>query len=627
MAYKALYRTYRPKTFSEVVGQRAIVRTLQNALKEQKIAHAYLFCGPRGTGKTTMARLFAKALNCSEGIGHECGHCENCLDILEGKHPDVYEIDAASNSGVDNVRSLIEQVGFAPILGRYKVYIIDEVHSMTGAAFNALLKTLEEPPENVVFILCTTEPDKLLPTILSRVQRFNFSKVSDEDLIFNMKRILEHEKVSYEDEALKIIARMSQGGVRDSLSLLDQAISYGGDKVTAEDVNSIFGLLKVEDEIELIRNIHLNKVTEVLDFLKEKYAKGADIIRLHDDLINLYKEILIYGTTRDPSLLTRITPEEGQSMPLRRSEILKDLDVLIKDRREYKNVSNPFDAFELTLLRLSLNAEEDDAGFTKEVKTEEKPEVKSVPAETEKEKPSEVSKPAEAPVSEPAAAPSPFIGEKPVQSPEETKPEPASAAPAEEETAGEGTVHTISTAAMEHTPVTSGAAYTPSPEVIYNIMVQGDKKLKTELYNAWDETLRSIPSFDPNAYLSAELLKVKPCVATPGCLVVKGFFAGAVKAINLYDNIKALTEIMATYFHHPDMRVIAITQSEYVDEVNGFLNLRQAGKLPDPQPIVIPDVPDGQEKKEIPEDEQKKERAQNALNFISSLGFGNNSSN
>ena len=188
MAYQAFYNKYRPQTFEEVVGQKAIVTTLKNAILEDKIAHAYLFCGPRGTGKTTMARLFAKALNCQEGVGKQCNHCESCEKIMKGQHPDVIEIDAASNSTVDSVRQLIENVSYRPIMSPYKVYIIDEVHNMSDSAFNALLKTIEEPPSFVIFILATTDPQKVLPTILSRVQRFDFSKVSEEDLIRNEKR-------------------------------------------------------------------------------------------------------------------------------------------------------------------------------------------------------------------------------------------------------------------------------------------------------------------------------------------------------------------------------------------------------------------------------------------------------
>ena len=183
MAYQAFYNKYRPQTFSEVVGQKTIVTTLQNAIKDDKIAHAYLFCGPRGTGKTTMARLFAKALNCNEGVGHQCNRCDSCQKITKGDHPDVIEIDAASNSTVDSVRQLIDAVSYQPLMSRYKIYIIDEVHNMSDSAFNALLKTIEEPPSSVIFILATTDPQKVLPTILSRVQRFDFSKVSEKDLV------------------------------------------------------------------------------------------------------------------------------------------------------------------------------------------------------------------------------------------------------------------------------------------------------------------------------------------------------------------------------------------------------------------------------------------------------------
>ena len=207
MAYKALYRTYRPQTFEEVAGQQHIVKTLKNALQSGKIAHAYLFAGPRGTGKTSMAKLFAKALNCEHGVGCQCNECKNCKAIIDGSHPDVLELDAASNNGVDEIRDLIDKVKYGTILGRYKVYIIDEVHMLSAGAFNALLKTLEEPPEHVIFILATTEPHKILPTILSRCQRYDFEKVSDKDIKERLHSILDKEGVVFNESAINLIIK------------------------------------------------------------------------------------------------------------------------------------------------------------------------------------------------------------------------------------------------------------------------------------------------------------------------------------------------------------------------------------------------------------------------------------
>ncbi|MFA5481713.1 MAG: DNA polymerase III subunit gamma/tau, partial [Bacilli bacterium] len=252
MAYKALYRTYRPRTFSEVAGQKHIVRTIENALKNNKIAHAYLFCGPRGTGKTSMAKLLAKALNCEEGFGHQCNKCGNCLSVNESTHPDVIEIDAASNNGVEEVRDLIEKVKYLPIKGKYKVYIIDEVHMMTSGAFNALLKTLEEPPSHVVFILATTEPHKVLPTIVSRCQRYDFTKVEDDAIRQKMIEILDLEKIKYDLPVINAIIDLADGGVRDALSILEHVLAYAGDEIKEKDVFNLFGLASKKEKIDLL---------------------------------------------------------------------------------------------------------------------------------------------------------------------------------------------------------------------------------------------------------------------------------------------------------------------------------------------------------------------------------------
>lgn len=242
MAYQALYRRWRPRTFEAVVGQSAICDTLRNSIKRHKISHAFLFSGPRGTGKTSCAKIFAKAINCMDSKdGEPCNQCSNCLAADKGILNDIIEIDAASNNGVDEIRAIRDKVKYAPTQGYYKVYIIDEVHMLSIGAFNALLKTLEEPPEHVVFILATTELQKVPATIISRTQRYNFKRISNDQLVARMKFILDQEKIAYDEKSLQVIAQVADGGMRDSLSILDQILSYDQAKINYQDTLAITG--------------------------------------------------------------------------------------------------------------------------------------------------------------------------------------------------------------------------------------------------------------------------------------------------------------------------------------------------------------------------------------------------
>lgn len=355
MSYKALYLKYRPQSFEEVAGQKPIVRTLKNALETGKMAHAYLFAGPRGTGKTSMARLFAKALNCEEGIGHQCNACQNCHDITDGTHPDVIEIDAASNNGVDQVRDLIEKVMYAPIKGKYKIYIIDEVHMMTTGAFNALLKTIEEPPENVLFILCTTEPYKVIPTILSRCQRFDFTKVSEADIAEKLKEILAKEETDYDEEGLKAIIDLADGGMRDALSILDQVLAYSNNVLRAADVLAIYGLASMEEKVDLLKSVKEGDVTKVVKKSEAYLAGGIDIRRLVLELISLLKDLLIYEKTNEISLMEKLDKDNAETLAKAISP--KDCNSmianLIEAQNNFKNVSDIRSLFELTLLRMA----------------------------------------------------------------------------------------------------------------------------------------------------------------------------------------------------------------------------------------------------------------------------------
>lgn len=354
MAYKALYRTYRPYSFAEVAGQEHIVRTLQNAVDQNKIAHAYLFCGPRGTGKTSIAKIFAKAVNCTSDHQHPCMECENCLAITEGSHPDIVEIDAASNNGVEEVRSLIEKVKYAPIKGRYKVYIIDEVHMMSSGAFNALLKTIEEPPAHVIFILATTEPHKVLPTIISRCQRYDFTKVADKDIIQRIKLILEKESITCEEEVIRIVAQLSDGGMRDALSIMDQCIAYAQNDIQVHHINEIYGITTVKEKIALFDLMYKKDAGRLITRINEIAEQGIDIKRLTMDLIDILKESVIYDYTKEVSLL-HILNEEEVKMVVAGSDTrqrLSMIDILMETYDKYRNAANVSSYFEVCLLKM-----------------------------------------------------------------------------------------------------------------------------------------------------------------------------------------------------------------------------------------------------------------------------------
>lgn len=358
MTYQAFYRVYRPQSFRDMSGQTHVKRTLQNALLANKTTHAYLFSGPRGTGKTSAAKIFAKALNCEQAPTNEpCNTCATCMSITEGSHTDVIEFDAASNSRVEEMREIIEKVRFAPASARFKVYIIDEVHMLSTSAFNALLKTLEEPPSHAVFILATTEPHKLPATIISRCQRFDFKRLSSQDILERMQVVLEDITLPYDETALKIIAQAAAGGMRDALSLLDQVVSFSGEKVELEDALLVTGSIGQDVFYDMTEALHQKDIASVMATLEQLIADGKDPLRISEDFITFFRDLLLMQTGAQLyDLMELITPEpkfEQLAQSFAQDTLYHYIDVLAKTQQEMRFSHHTKIYLETALLKMA----------------------------------------------------------------------------------------------------------------------------------------------------------------------------------------------------------------------------------------------------------------------------------
>ncbi len=357
--YQALYRKYRPKTLDDVFGQETIVKIIKNSIEMGEINHAYLFSGPRGTGKTSIAKIFAKIVNC-ENL-KDCIPCEKCKSCIEKNNSDIIEIDAASNNGVDEIRELRNKVNLVPTYGKYKIYIIDEVHMLTVGAFNALLKTLEEPPAHAIFILATTDPQKIPETILSRCQRFDFKKISNNAIVENLKKISKKEKIKIEEQALYEIARLSDGGMRDSIGMLDQAKAYNKEKITTDDIHDINGTLKDEEISELILNIEEKNLDKILEKTDEFNEKGKNFTKLIEEVIYFVRNMILF--TEAPQYFKNnnqnIEIYEKTMKKTNIKRLFNYIEILNKYSTEMKNTNNTKLMFELGVIQIVSDTKEE----------------------------------------------------------------------------------------------------------------------------------------------------------------------------------------------------------------------------------------------------------------------------
>lgn len=536
MAKLALYQKYRSTTFDEVVGQEYVVRSIQNAVRENRIGHAYLFCGPRGTGKTTMARILAKAVNCTDRDQAPCGKCNNCLAAMNGTHPDIVEINAANETHVEDIRELIDRSQLAPMMGKHKIYIIDEVHQLSSAASSALLKTLEEPPENVIFVLATTDPQKLLPTIISRCQRFDFTKITKDQIRDHLLEIAEKENIRMESEAAEMIAELSEGGMRDALSIMDQCAAYTADDISMEAIDRIYGLTSSDEKVDLLCDMFDQKIPEVLARIENYKQRGIDLSRFTDALINVLKETVIYKTTKREDLLKIIHAEQAIRI-FEHADLdvcMSTADMFLKTKERFRFSSDAATVFEITCLKLAVGVQE-------------KQEVKNVPVRTSK--PADVAMQAyEKPVSRETVQ-TPVMEQKPQEKPVE---------------------------------VVTEKIRELSEDEILSILVQCNKQEKTADENIFAR-LSEYATMDNRKYISM-LEGVRIAASGKDVILLSGGLQAVINRINSEKTNQEIYTFLKDTLH-TDKIVFAISEQQFKDATASFICRRKENTLPEPMRI------------------------------------------
>jgi DNA polymerase-3 subunit gamma/tau len=585
MTYKSLYRTYRPHSFDTVVGQKHIIQTLQNAIKADKLSHAYLFCGPRGTGKTTVAKLLAKSVNCLNPKEAPCNRCEHCTSIQHGTHPDVIEIDAASNNGVDEIRDLIEKVKYAPIQGKYKVYIVDEVHMLSQGAFNALLKTLEEPPAHVIFILATTEPHKVLATIISRCQRYDFVRVNHRDIQARVEEVLTQEKIQFDSEATRLISQLADGGVRDALSILEQVIAYSGDQLTAEHVNDIYGIATTQDKLRLLDAVLDQNVAQLMVEIETITKKNVDIRRLTNDLMELLKEAIVFAYTADERLLARLNSEEADRLnrvpPIL---ILSMIEDLMETAEKFRSASNIHAYFEIGLLKLVSRVAEGAATLSQRNQVYEKqvtPAQKAIQTVERVERVDET-------VQQTPHRPSELSTVKAT----EDKPVLVESVPLEDNQAVDSNESRLN---LDNAPALED-------DFLLGLLRAADKPYRIKLNESW-ESIQAYKTDPKYAALAHMLMQSKPVAASPDfVLVAVRADAYAAEEMNQSDKSEGYAQLLEQVFGQ-SMRLYAIDEARSAHLVSTYMDLVTKNKPP--EAVKVPKVTKKQRAKAVVNAEQE----------------------